>query len=83
MEPRMMTPEQEAALNIAIMQTDEIFNARVTEALFKIMRGKEFTEQVQTLAEQVAANRVHSFKMNLAQNIEYQRNLAHIIRETY
>ena len=42
-----MTPEQEATLNIAIMQTDEIFNARVTEVLFKIMRGKEFAEQVQ------------------------------------
>ena len=79
----MMTPEQEATLNIAIMQTDEIFNARVTEVLFKIMRGKEFAEQVQILAGQVAENRIHSFKMKLVQNIEYQKNLANIIRETY
>ena len=83
MEPRMMTPEEEATLNVAIMQPDEIFNARVAEALFKIMRGKEFTDYVLMHAEQVAQTRIHDFKHRLAQNIEYQKNLPSIIRETY
>ena len=82
MEPRMMTPE-EATLNIAIMQTDEIFNARVAVALSKIMQGREFTERVTMLAEQVASQRLHSFKASLATNLEHQKNLSTIIRDTW
>ena len=83
MEPRMMTPEEEATLNVAIMQPDEIFNARVAEALSMIMQGRGFTERVMMLAEQVASQRLHSFKASLATNLEHQKNLSTIIRDTW
>jgi tartrate dehydratase alpha subunit/fumarate hydratase class I-like protein len=34
---RQMTPEEEATLNVAIMQTEEIFNERVKQAVMNMM----------------------------------------------
>jgi hypothetical protein len=74
MDVRQATPEEEAVMNMELFKTEEVFNARVKEALVKMLAGDY---QIQQQVETIAQRRVASFRDALSGNV------ANAIRSTY
>lgn len=74
MNERAMTPEEEAALNLALFQTDKIFRDRVKDVLVELLRDDG---NIKNMIEYVANHRLQSFKQNLADS------LSNAVRNTY
>lgn len=69
-----MTDEEEAVMNMELFKTEELFNARVKEALVKMFA---YDTQIQQQVETIAQRRISAFRDNMAQNI------ANAVRSTY
>lgn len=67
MDVRQATPEEEAVMNMELFKTEELFNARVKEALVKMLAHDT---QIQQQVETIAHRRVSSFRDNLANALQ-------------
>lgn len=67
MDVRQATPEEEAVMNMELFKTEELFNARVKEALVKMLAHDT---QIQQQVETIAQRRVSSFRDNLANTLQ-------------
>ena len=73
----------EAIMNVSIMQTEEMFNARVRHVVESLIIGDE---NIRRELRSLATGRVDAFKNNLVANLQtsgVEKSLAHIIRDTY
>jgi hypothetical protein len=73
-EVRQATPEEEAVMNMALFQTEEMFNERVKAALVKMLA---YDTQIHQQVEAIAQRRLMAFKENLA------RSMAGAVRTSY
>ena len=70
----MMTPEEQAVMDMSLFQTDKIFRDRVKDVLVELLRDDG---NIKSMVEYVANHRLQSFKQNLADS------LSNAVRNTY
>lgn len=83
-----MTPEEEKALDEAIMnasliQTEDIFNQRVAHVVECLVLGDQ---EVRREIREIAKGVINQFKFNLCQNIDTYggaKSIKQIINDTY
>lgn len=74
MDERMMTPEEEAVMNMELFKTEELFLKRVKAAVVEMLAHDT---QIQQQIETIAQRRVASFRDTLSNNI------ANAVRNSY
>lgn len=67
MDERMMTPEEEAVMNIELFKTEELFRDRVRAVMLELLRDDS---EINNTIENVANRRISTFKESLLRNIQ-------------
>lgn len=70
----MMTPEEEAVMNMELFKTEEIFRERVQEVITKELNNNAsfLCSTIRDVADRIAQQKVRMFKDELARAFESQ-----------